>query len=427
VITKKEALMKLLKTTLVAATAAATLATSGLAMAADTTLELYTWRIQDEALFDYINENNLIPGVKINTNVYPGADEHETKLRIDFQTNRVDLYHAKAGSAWIQPWIDAGVTAPVSDLGVDLSDFSDAALFGATGLDGDVYGVPFVMQMQSILYNKAVVKKEPKNLEELEALFADLKKQGITPLHVDGRDGWYLNQVLHEAVLAGMTSDDWSQKVVAGEACFTDDIYVNAWETFKSWQDMGYMNPTPLADDYGAMRTGVALGTSAMMIDGIWSATPASPMYQIDPELELGYMAVPGANNKVYGFVDGHITYNPNSEKQDAIKKVLEFYTSKEFSQLFADTVEAIPASSHAIDVDVDRVNQAAKLIGTNALPGLPFFSPSLNSGEPTYQSMTAAGLQELLAGKTTAREMAEKIQKTLNSQGYVGAENCAM
>lgn len=418
--------MKLLKTTLVAATAAATMATSGMALA-DTTLELYTWRIQDQALFDYINENNLIPGVTINANVYPGADEHETKLRIDFQTNRPDLYHAKAGTAWIQPWIDAGVAAPVSELGVDLSDFSDAALFGATAADGNVYGVPFVMQMESILYNKAVVKDEPKNLAELEALFAELKDQGITPLHVDGRDGWYLNQVLHEAVLAGMTSDDWAQKVVVGEACFTDDVYVDAWETFKSWQDKGYMNPTPLADDYGAMRTGVALGTSAMMIDGIWSATPASPMFEIDPSLELGYMAVPGENNKVFGFMDGYITYNPNSEKQDAVKKVLEFYTTKEFAQLFAEQVEAIPAASHKINVDNDRVNSAAALIASDALPALPFFTPALNSGEPTYQQLTAAGLQELLGGKTTAREMAEKIQKTLNSQGYIGAENCAL
>jgi len=175
VITTKEAHMKLLKTTLVAATAAAAIATSSMALAADTTVELYTWRIQDQALFDYINDKNLIPGVKIKTNVYPGADEIETKLRIDFQTNRPDLYHAKAGSAWIQPWIDAGVAAPAADLGIDLSDFSDAALFGATAADGKVYGVPFVMQMESILYNKAVVKKEPKNVKELEALFADLK------------------------------------------------------------------------------------------------------------------------------------------------------------------------------------------------------------------------------------------------------------
>lgn len=418
--------MKLLKTTLVAATAAATLATSGMAMA-DTTLELYTWRIQDEALFDYINENNLIPGVTINTNVYPGADEHETKLRIDFQTNRPDLYHAKAGTAWIQPWIDAGVAAPVTDLGISLKDFSDAALFGATGADGKVYGVPFVMQMESILYNKAVVTKEPKNLKQLEALFEELKGQGVTPLHVDARDGWYLNQVLHETVLAGMTSDKWAQKLVAGEACFTDNEYVEAWETFKSWQDKGYFNPTPLADDYGAMRTGVALGTSAMMIDGIWSATPASPMYEIDPSLELGYMAVPGKNNKVYGFMDAYITYNPNSEKADAIKKVLEFYTTKEFAQLFAEQVEAIPAASHKISVDNDRVNTAAALIANDAFAALPFFTPALNSGEPTYQQLAASGLQELIGGKTTAKEMAEKIQKTLNSQGYVGAANCAM
>lgn len=418
--------MNVLKNTLLAATTMAAVATSGIALAKDTTLELYTWRIQDEALFKHINDNNLIPGVRINANVYSGADEHETKLRIDFQSNRVDLYHAKAGSAWIQPWIDAGVAAPVTDMGVDLSDFSQAALFGATGTDGEVYGVPFVMQMQSILYNKAVVKNEPKNLSELEALFAQLKDDGITPLHVDGRDAWYLNQVFHEAVIAGMTSDEWAQKLVVGEACFTDDVYVDAWARVKSWQDKGYMNPTPLADDYGAMRTGVALGTSAMMVDGIWSATPASPMFQIDPELELGYMAVPGANNKVYGFMDAYITANPKSEKQEAIKKVLEFYTSKEFAQLFAEQVEAIPASSHIITVDNARVNAAAKLIGQNAMPALPFFTPALNGGEPTYQSLTASGLQELLAGKTTAKEMAEKIQMTLNKQGYVGAEFCA-
>jgi raffinose/stachyose/melibiose transport system substrate-binding protein len=419
--------MKLLKTSMAVAVAAATLVTSNLAFAEDTVLQLYTWREQDQAVFDYINENNLIPGVRIKSNVYNGAGEHETKLRIDFQTNRPDLYHAKAGTAWIQPWIDAGVAAPVTDLGINLENFGDAALFGATGVDGKVYGVPFVMQMQSILYNKAVVKSEPKNLQELEALFESLKGQGIVPLHVDGRDAWYLNQVLHETILAGMTDDKWSQDVVVGEACFTDDVYVDAMERFKSWQDKGYMNPTPLADDYGSMRTGVALGTSAMMIDGIWSATPSSPMYEIDPSLELGYMAIPGASNKVYGFVDGHIAYNPNSKNTAAIKKVLEFYTTKEFSQLFADKVEAIPASTHKINVEVERVNQAAKLIGTNALPGLPFFTPALNGGEPTYQALTAAGLQELLAGKSTAKEMAEKIQKTLNAQGYVGAKNCAM
>lgn len=418
--------MKLLKTTLAAVTAVASM-TASTAVFADTTLELYTWRIQDQALFDHINENNLIPGVTINANVYPGADEHETKLRIDFQTNRVDLYHAKAGTAWIQPWIDAGVTAPASDLGLDLSAFSDAALFGATGTDGNVYGVPFVMQMQSILYNKAVVDSEPQNLKQLEALFASLKGQGVTPLHVDGRDGWYLNQVLHEAFMAGMTDDAWAKKLVAGEACFTDDVYVNAWSTFKDWQDAGYLNPTPLADDYGAMRTGVALGTSAMMIDGIWSATPASPMFEIDPGLELGYMAVPGDNNKVYGFMDAYITYNPNSEKQDAIKKVMEFYTTKEFAQLFAETVEAIPASSHKISVDNDRVNSAAALIANDAFAALPFFTPALNSGEPTYQTLSAEGLQQLLAGKVTASQMAENIQKALNAQGYIGAEKCAL
>jgi len=208
--------MKLIKHSLALATAAATLATSQLAFAEDTVVELYTWRVQDEALFDYINERHLIPGVQVNLNVY--TEDIESKL-------------------------------PVADLGLDMSAFGEAALAGATGSDGDIYGVPFVMQMESILYNTAVFDGAPTTLDELEAAFAELKDQGIVPMHVDGRDGWYLNQVLHETILAGMTSDDWAQNVVTGDACFTDDLYVDAMERFKSWQDAGYLNPNPLADD----------------------------------------------------------------------------------------------------------------------------------------------------------------------------------
>ena len=417
--------MELIKKTLVMATAAATLATSNLAFAEDTVVQLYTWREQDQALFDYINEKRLIPGVQVNLNVY--TEDMESKLRIDMQTNRPDLYHAKAGSAWIQPWIDAGVAAPVSDLGISLDAFGEAALAGARATNGGIYGVPFVMQMESILYNKAVLKNEPSNLEELEATFADLKADGIVPLHVDGRDGWYLNQVLHETILAGMTGDAWAQGVVEGTACFTDDIYVSAMERFKSWQDQGYMNPNPLADDYGAMRTGVALGTSAMMIDGIWSATPASPMYQIDPDLELGFMAIPGQANKVYGFTDAHLAYNPNSDDIDAVKKVLEFYTSPQFTQLLADLVEAVPASNHPVDVTNERVKMAAKMISSNSLAAQPFFHDALISVDPGYRPLVSEGMQELLAGKITPRELAEKIQSGLNRAGYVGADNCAL
>ncbi|MHA7880579.1 MAG: ABC transporter substrate-binding protein [Saccharospirillum sp.] len=415
--------MKRVKTTLALATAFATLAASQWALA-QTTVELYTWREQDQALFDYINERHLIPGVQVNLNVY--TEDVEAKLRIDMQTNRPDLYHAKAGSAWMQPWIDAGVAAPVADLGIDLSAFGEAALAGARGSDGEIYGVPFVMQMQSILYNKAIVSQEPATLEELEATFAELKSQGIVPMHVDGRDGWYLNQVLHETILAGMASDDWAMGVVEGTACFTDDVYINAMERFVSWRDNGWLNPNPLADDYGAMRTGVALGTSAMMIDGIWSATPASPMYQIDPTLELGFMAIPGNAGKVYGFTDAHLAYNPNSDNIDAVKKVLEFYTTPQFTQLFADLVEAVPASNHPVDVNNPRVQMAAQMISNDSLAAQPFFADSLISVDPGYRPLVSEGMQQLLAGRINPTELAENIQDGLNQSGYVGASHCA-
>ncbi|MFY0664777.1 MAG: extracellular solute-binding protein [Natronospirillum sp.] len=415
--------MKLIKGSIAVVVAAATLGSAAIS-AADTVLNTYTWRPQDRAVWDYINENNLIDGVTVRMDVTP--EDYESKLRIDMQSNRPDLFFAKAGAPWLSSWVDAGVIAPVSDYGVSLSAFGDAALGGSTGSDGVVYSVPVGMEMEAILYNKSVFQQhgiaEPSSLAELEAAFAKLKSAGVVPMHVDGRDGWYLNQVLNEVLIAGFASDEWTQGVITGEACFTDSDYVNALQQLDGWRTSGYLNANPLADDYGAMRTEVALGSSAMMIDGIWSAGPGSPMFDIEPGLEIGIMPIPGGN--VYGFPDFGLAANPNSAKQDAIRKVMQFVTTPEFAQLYAERV-GLPASNHSVNVNDARISRAAELIANSNVAANPFFAFDLNAHEPTYQTLAADQLQRLLSGQATPVQAATAIQAGLNSWGYVGAANC--
>ncbi len=389
------------------------------------TLKLYTWREQEIPLWEYISENDLIGDVDVEV-VWIQGENYDSKLRIDLGNNVPDMFQGRAGAAWMKPYIDAGTIEP---LALDSSVFAQSSLPAATGYDGKVYGVPFAIQMQSVVYNKAVFEDQgievPTSLDDLESTMAALSDAGITPMAFGAAAGWWLNQVVGEVVTAGLVGDEVAAGLINGSACFTDSEFVAALETIQSWNEAGYLGATPLADDYGAMRTAVALGEAAMMIDGAWSTGPASPMYEINPDLEMGFFAIPGDSGKVYSFGDGSYHINVKSEKRAAANSVLAFTASQEFAELFTELVGEIPAFGEDYTVEDARLNEIVSHITGNSLSVTPFFASELNASNPSYGELSAAGYQELIAGDIDAAGLAAKIQDGLNSWGYVGAENC--
>lgn len=390
------------------------------------TVRLYTWRVQELPLWQYISENDVLGDIDVEA-VLIQSDNYDSKLRVDLQSEGIDLFQGRAGAAWLSSFIESGTIKPTT---IDLSEIAPAALDAARGPDGQLYGVPFAIQMESFIYNAQVFADHgispPQTLDELNAAAETLKAAGVNPINFGARSGWWLNQVVGEAMTAGMIPDDFAAKLVSGEACFTDPTFVATLETVKAWQDAGYLNASAMADDYGAMRTAVAMGESAMMIDGVWSTGPASPMYEINPELEMAFFAVPGANGKVYAFGDGTYQVNANSPNLEAAQRVLEFTATKEFAELFVQHVGELPAYGRSYTVEDPRLKEVAELIATNSAAPTPFFAYSLNSGEPSYGTLVADGYQAMLSGTLTPVEFAQKIQDGLNSWGYVGAANCS-
>jgi raffinose/stachyose/melibiose transport system substrate-binding protein len=411
-------------TTLLATSALSTLLLSTAAYAE--TVKLYTWREQEVPLWTYISENDVL-GADIDVEaVLVQSDNYDTKLRTDIQSNAPDLFQARAGAAWLASFIDAGIIRPTT---VDLSNIAPAALDSGRGADGESYGVPFAIQMQSVIYNKAVFEANgievPTTMEEFDAAAQKLADAGITPIVFGGRSGWWLNQVVGEVMTAGLVSDEKAEQLISGEACFTDPEFVATLQMVKDWQDKGWLNASAMADDYGAMRTSLALGEAAMMLDGAWSTGPTSPMYEIDPALEMGFFALPGANGKVYAFGDGTYQVNANSSKAEIAQQVLDFTATQEFAELFVEHVGELPAFGGDYAVEDPQLAEVAELIATNSSTQTPFFAYALNSGEPSYGTLVADGYQSLLSGSITPEELAQKIQDGLNSWNYAGTENC--
>ena len=390
------------------------------------TIKLYTWREQEIPLWEYISENDLVGDVDIEV-VWIQGENYDSKLRIDLGNNVPDMFQGRSGAAWLQPYIEAEAIKP---LAIDSSAMAAAALNAATGYDGKVYGVPFAIQMESVVYNKAVFEENeisvPTTMAEMEDAMATLKAAGVTPMAFGAAAGWWLNQVVGEVMTAGLAGDDVASALISGDACFTDPEFVATLQTIQNWNEAGYLGATPLADDYGSMRTAVALGEAAMMIDGAWSTGPASPMYEINPDLEMGFFPIPGDDSgKVYAFGDGSYHVNIKSENQAAAHSVLAFTASQEFAELFVELVGELPAFGDEFAVEDPRLRDIVDLIAADSMSVTPFFSTELNASAPSYGELVAAGYQELIAGDIDAEALAAKIQDGLNSWGYTGADKC--
>lgn len=403
--------------------------------ASKTVVNLSTFRIQERALWQAVNSQNLIDGVHVNLQVLSSTD-YESQLRRNLRFGDIDILGAKSGAAWYDQFVNNGLLVSIDQLGISLENMNGRA--GVVASNGIEYAVPSAIQLQSMIYNKAELnalgfEQAPQTVAEFDRLMAAAKQAGKIGLAIDGVDGWYLNQVANEVVMAGWVSDATQQGLINGKVCFTNAEVVAAFERVIAV--IPNMTPNPTNVDYGGMRTPVVLGDAVAMMDGAWttgawvSQAPGG-LYDVNPSFEPLYGPFPGPNNKIVADPDGGYAVSAYSANQDSAKKVLAFATTAKFAELFLEHIGSeipayakplnIPAGTHPIvEKNTEQMPNAAKVE--------PFLAPSLNAKHPTYGTLSAQAWQGMLAGELTAQQAAEVIQEGLNSWGYIGAQNCAL
>lgn len=399
-----------------------TLSSSGFAE----TLSLYTWRKQERALWQEINKRNLIPGVTVELKAV-NYDSYRSHVLLELQNDKADLFQWAPGAASLKSLIEHKMVEPFRG---DLSKMNQSALLASLGPDGEYYGAPFALQLQALIGNAKLLKKngiynQPQTLAELENDFETLKSAGVTPLHIAGSANWYMSQLTAEVLMAGLVNEDFAQQLVAGKACFTDARYTEIFAQLKSWQNKGYLNSNALTEDYTGMNNSIGLGNSAMAIEGGWKAGPSSHFYQIDPDYEFAFWALPGNSAKVYALGDGSYQMNANSSRKAAAEKVLQFTATKEFAELFAETVNELPAYGGSLSISQANLRTMSNLVSSNAYSASLFTAYALNRKEPSYNSLVIEALRGVLSGDLSAEQAGQNIQTGLNSWSYSDNPNC--
>lgn len=105
---------------------------------------------------------------------------------------------------------------------------------------------------------------------ELVAQVPILAAAGYETVLMPSQDTWVMQSCLFSLIAGRFCGENWEQKILSGEAKFTDPDFVAALNFVKQMYDDGVLNQSTLAVSYGEGPGLFATNTAAYYIDGDW-------------------------------------------------------------------------------------------------------------------------------------------------------------
>jgi len=136
--------------------------------------------------------------------------------------------------------------------------------------NGKIYGAPMYVAYWNVFYNKKVFDqyglKPPKTWDEFMNVVKTLKDKGVTPL-ANPFEGRWPSFIWFEEFLVH-SNPDLYEKLMVGEASYTDPGVVEAMKLWKSFIDAGYFGkPGDLSKE---LLPDFAQGKTGMYLIGQW-------------------------------------------------------------------------------------------------------------------------------------------------------------
>lgn len=231
--------------------------------------------VEQTIIDEYMADN---PNVRIEVEALD-EEAYKTKFKAYSMEGLPDIVSIWGQPAFLDEVLEAGVLAELNE--VDYADygFVSGSLEGFKK-DGKLYGLPRNTDVAGFYYNQKMFEEHnwevPKTYDELLELAGTIKEAGITPLAMDGGDGWpmavYLSDLLYK-VAGSDYSDVVSKAIATGD--FSDPAIVKATELLKETADAGLFQNGYDSQDYATAQNLFINGQAAMYYMGSWDASMA--------------------------------------------------------------------------------------------------------------------------------------------------------
>ncbi|MGN6244144.1 MAG: ABC transporter substrate-binding protein [Motilibacteraceae bacterium] len=129
-----------------------------------------------------------------------------------------------------------GLAGDISDVWQNLQGYSDGFKAASTGDDGKQYLVPSSYYPWAMFYRKSVFAKYgyqvPKTLDELNALGAQMKKDGLVPIAFGDKDGWPAMGTF-DVINLRVNGYQYHVDLMAGKESWDSDKTKKVFDTWK--------------------------------------------------------------------------------------------------------------------------------------------------------------------------------------------------
>ncbi len=362
--------------------------------------------------------NNINPKQALDAVKGPFEKDFGVKIKVEVVDDMKAAYitAATAGKgpdalSWahdvVGEFAESGLISPV-EMPKSLRDkFLPVALEGFT-YKGKLYGYPYGVEAVALIYNKALVPKPPKTMEELAEMARKLTKDTNGDGKVDQYGFLYdvNNFYFSFPVLSGAGGYVFKSK--DGDLDVNDVGLSNAGAIAgaKFIRKLVEDDLLPASTDYGAMDSLMKAGKLGMEINGPWALGDLRAA-----GINYGIANIPGLRGGtarpfvgVYGYM-----INRNSKNKDLVVEFLQNYLSKPDVQVamykFEGRAPALKEAYNALDDKPD-----VKAISLSAANGFPM--PNVPQMAAVWVSMADA-LRLITSGKETP----EKALKNATDQ----------
>ena len=176
--------------------------------------------VEQKIIDEYMEANQ---NVKIEVEALD-EEAYKTKFKAYAMDGMPDVVSIWGQPSFLDEVLDAGVLAELNE-----DDYADYGFISGSlegfKKDGKLYGLPRNTDIMLIYYNQKMFEdngwKVPTTYDELTKLCADIKAAGITPMAMDGGDGWPMACFLTD-ILVKVAGTDYAD--IARNAVETGDF-----------------------------------------------------------------------------------------------------------------------------------------------------------------------------------------------------------
>jgi raffinose/stachyose/melibiose transport system substrate-binding protein len=377
-------------------------------------LDMWSWRTEDidayERILSLYQEQT---GADVTFEAFLNT-EYNTLVATSMQANEAADVVQTRSYGGVMPWIDGGYLLPLDGRVDALANYSDEALGAVTSREnGQVYGVPFAIQVLQVFYNKAIFEElglsEPQTWDEFIALNEALLDAGYIPMALTGKDSWML-PIFHTIVGAGTYGGQaFVEGILDGSRTFEDPAFVESLQAVKDLQP--YLPPSVTAVSYADSQALFINELAAMFPGGSWEG---AYFRSENPDLDLGVFTVPakGTDARMASwFVDGAWAATTSTDDEEAALAFIDWLGSPEFGQAFTDELAQISPIAGVTPTD-PLLNDIVSLWNEASTDYMLLVH--FRYGTPSGTTVIGEDIQKLFLDDMTPAEAATSLQEQM-------------